>query len=68
MSFAPSYCRFEETYKDLGVCTMHLWDKLNPDEHYFRLELIQLCREIAEEFPDEDTLQSLRYEGGEDEE
>jgi hypothetical protein len=57
-----SYCRFENSYKDLNVCTKHIWDTLSENEHGYRLVLIQLCREIAEEFPDEDSLQSLRWE------
>lgn len=63
-----SYCRFENSYKDLDVCADHIWDTLSENEHKARIALIQLCKEIAEEFPDEDTLQSLSVEEDEEEE
>ena len=62
MSLAPSYIRFEETYKNLDRCAGHMWDKLSSDEAKYRLALIRVCQEIAEEFPDEDSLQSFSVE------
>jgi hypothetical protein len=39
-----------------------MWDKLSSDEAKYRLALIRVCQEIAEEFPDEDSLQSFSVE------
>jgi hypothetical protein len=43
-----SYCRFENTLRDLRDCYMH-WDKPEGKwEESARKELKQLCKEIAE--------------------
>lgn len=44
-----SYCRFENTLRDLEDCSEHLDDTdLNEYEARARKKLIELCREIAE--------------------
>ena len=56
-----SYCRFENTLRDLRDCKEALDDGAledeKMDEEYERpamLKLVSLCREIAEEYPEED--------------
>ena len=45
-----SYCRFQNTLKDLRDCNTHLFDDLGGSERRARIELAKLCKEIAEEF------------------
>jgi len=47
-----SYCRFRNTIKDLFDCYEHLdeIDDLVEGEEDARIQLIQLCCEIAEEY------------------
>jgi len=49
-----SYCRFENTLSDLDVCYDHLNDKLSKEESDARKKLVQLCKDIADEFNEED--------------
>ena len=49
-----SYCRFRNTLSDLEDCADNLWDELSEEEEKARKKLIELCREIVEEFPDDD--------------
>lgn len=50
-----SYCRFENTYRDMIDCNEHLWDEgLSSDEDNNRKWFIELCREVAEQFEGED--------------
>lgn len=44
-----SYCRFRNTLPDLIDCQEHLIENLEKEEEKARTELIQICREIAEE-------------------
>ena len=49
------YCRFHNTLQDLRDCNDHLWDKeLSEEEARDRKRLIDLCKEIAAEFAEED--------------
>jgi len=54
-----SYCRFENTAGDLKDCKEHINDDLSESayERKARIKLIELCREIAEEFEDIDDLE-----------
>jgi len=68
-----SYCRYENTLKDLEDCEEHFDEKVNSDsEHEARKELIQLCMNIASSFENEEDVEqqmnSLYDEDGEDEE
>lgn len=49
-----SYCRFENTYKDLQDCYDALGglDNLSGDEKMYALRLIGLCKNISDEFGD----------------
>ncbi len=44
-----SYCRFENTLRDLRDCKEHLRDELSWEETKFRVALVELCKEIVEE-------------------
>ncbi len=50
-----SYCRFENTLPDLTDCfgSMDLIDDLSDNERRARLELIEICIEIAQYYGDE---------------
>jgi len=52
-----SYCRFHNTLGDLEDCWEHLddWD-LSEAETEARLLLVQLCRDIAEDYPEDEDL------------
>jgi len=43
-----SYCRFQNTVGDLDDCFDHIDEKLSPDEHRARLQLIKLARKIVQ--------------------
>ncbi len=59
-----SYCRFANTLPDLMDCNDHLWDDLSEEEERARKQLIQLCKEIAAEFlDDEDESEDLIING-----
>ena len=52
-----SYCRFENTYNDLQDCAEALADmgELSESETEYKNKLLDLCKEIAENFtPDDD--------------
>lgn len=51
-----SYCRFENTLNDLGDCYDHMNEKddLSDSEKRARFKLIQMCKDIVEEYGDED--------------
>lgn len=57
-----SYCRFENTLKDLRDCHEHIRDILESEtENKARLDLIALCQEIIEEVdevPEQDALET----------
>jgi hypothetical protein len=48
-----SYCRFENTLRDLQDCEQNLFDELEKDEyeHKARRRLIELCHSIADQVP-----------------
>jgi len=49
-----SYCKFENTYKDLADCAESLYnegtEELESSELRYALKVIELCKEIAENF------------------
>ena len=53
-----SYCRFENTYNDLRDCQDALGnkslDELSESERKYAKRLIKMCREIADDFDEED--------------
>ena len=48
-----SYCRFENTHKDLLACEEHLYDDLEGSEAEQRDNLVAACKRIASEVDDE---------------
>lgn len=53
-----SYCRFENTLRDLQDCYDALndpEDQLSPDEESAKTRLIKLCADISEEFSEDDS-------------
>jgi len=61
-----SYCRFENTYRDLQDCYNAMDDDLSEEETEFRKRLIELCRDISDEYghltesTDSDKLKKLK--------
>ena len=49
-----SYCRFENTFKDLQDCHENMSNELSPSEAKYRTKLINLCKEITMDFGEED--------------
>ncbi len=45
-----SYCRFENTYRDLVDCYENINDDLSKSEHNYRNQLLDLCREILNDY------------------
>ena len=43
-----SYCRFENTVRDLEDCVEHMQDEVSESEEIARKRLIELCIEILE--------------------
>lgn len=54
-----SYCRFENTYRDLMDCYGHIEDELSETEERYRKRLILLCRHIADCFDDDENMEVL---------
>lgn len=56
-----SYCRFENTFRDLQDCEDALRNKdmkdLSKQEQKFRNYLIELCKEIADDFEVEEIVE-----------
>ena len=55
-----SYCRFENTFRDLQDCYQEMdgieFDQLSETEQRYRTKLIELCKDIADDFcTDEDS-------------
>ena len=48
-----SYCRFENTLRDLNDCAEHIWDSLESSEGNCREKLIKVCREIVKDAGDQ---------------
>jgi len=44
-----SYCRFQNTMRDLRDCADNLHEDLNEEEQRARKRLIKICREIVGE-------------------
>ena len=49
-----SYCRFENALQDLLDCYEHLDEDLSRSEDYARHDLVELCRQILEEWEGEE--------------
>ena len=45
-----SYCRMENTLRDMRDCENHLDDELGGSEFKARKKLVELCRAVAESF------------------
>lgn len=45
-----SYCRFQNTYGDLIDCSHHMNEHLSESETKYKEYLVELCREIIEEY------------------
>jgi hypothetical protein len=49
-----SYCRFRNTLFDLRDCSNNIYDDdLDKEEQQARKSLIELCKQIADDFTDE---------------
>jgi len=42
-----SYCRFENTYRDLANCYTNMDDDLSSSEFKYREKLIEMCKDIV---------------------
>lgn len=49
-----SYCRFENTLQDLRDCYNNMQTNLSKDENEYRMQLLELCTSIAQEFSIDD--------------
>jgi hypothetical protein len=49
-----SYCRFENTLNDLLDCYSHMTNHCSDDEKEKRIKLVQLCKDIADDFYESD--------------
>ena len=45
-----SYCRFENTYRDLMDCYYNMNGKLSESETKYREELLDLCQQMLDEY------------------
>jgi hypothetical protein len=45
-----SYCRFENTYRNLLDCLYAIGDNLSESEHAYRRRLVDVCKEIIDEY------------------
>lgn len=45
-----SYCRFENTYKDLIDCYHNINEPLSESERLYRERLVDLCQEILKDY------------------
>jgi hypothetical protein len=63
-----SYCRFQNTLKDMNDCAGHVDDELGGAEFKARKKLVELCRELAENFKDVDLDEEYKDADLEDEE
>ncbi len=49
------YCRFQNTLNDLRDCQEHLDDPdLSKEEHRARIRMYEICKEIVDNFEQED--------------
>ena len=49
-----SYCKFENTYSDLRDCYESMDDELSESEQKYRDRMVQMCKNIADEYGDND--------------
>lgn len=61
-----SYCRFENTYRDLMDCFHNMGEELSDSEHNYRKRLYDLCSDIVNKFKDTD-FDEIQNENNEDE-
>jgi len=54
-----SYCRFENTLSDLVDCFLYITEETNSRDENFRLRLITLLTQIAENCDNEDDVLSF---------
>lgn len=52
-----SYCRFENTLRDLQDCYEHMTESLSDDEARARQRLVEMCENILTECCDEVTIE-----------
>jgi hypothetical protein len=45
-----SYCRFENTYRDLVDCAQAMNETLSERERKYKEKLVNVCQEIIEEY------------------
>ena len=56
-----SYCRFENTFKDLQDCLEDLeygndFSELSESEQKYRNKLVKICKRISDEFEEEEII------------
>ncbi len=56
-----SYCRFENTLRDLDDCYSNINEQLSEREHRYRKQLVDLCQSIIDEYDE-----SCQEEGDEE--
>ena len=49
-----SYCRFRNTLQDLRDCYYNMKDEVSLEEFRSRKQVIELCKDIVDEYGDED--------------
>jgi len=49
-----SYCRFENTYRDLQDCYQNMDNNLSETEKEYRKKIIDLCKDIVDDFGDDE--------------
>lgn len=56
-----SYCRFENTYRDLRDCFRDMsetdFNELSETEQEYRNKIVVMCKEIAEQFEEEEIIE-----------
>jgi hypothetical protein len=57
-----SYCRFENTYRDLYDCYNNINNQLSDSEHKYREKIVAMCQSIIDEYDE-----SCQVEEDEDE-
>lgn len=54
-----SYCKFENTYRDLMDCYRSINDSLSEREHRYRELIVKLCDSIQDEYDPESHLEEM---------
>jgi len=57
-----SYCKFENTYRDLYDCYNNINNQLSDSEHKYREKIVAMCQSIIDEYDE-----SCQVEEDEDE-